>query len=857
MACMALPAFHTLGLYLQLLNPVYGIVSIALYPPTATKPDLFPVVLSPQNILDHTKWTRSTALIVIPTFLQIWAQSPEATEFLTTLSYVGFSGGSLAPKLGNQLIEAGVHLHPVYGGTEFGAPTHPISLEGKENWEYMRFQDRAKVRWVPQEDGTFECQFLNWENHHPMASNLNDVEGYATSDLFVPHPTREGLWKIVGRIDDVIVHSSGEKTVPAPMEDIITSSPIVQGALIIGREHDQAGILIEPKPEHAIEVDDDVEVATLRNKLWPIIEEANQIAPAYSKIFKEMILFTSDKKPLPRAGKGTVMRKAALALYEEEITALYATVESSMKTAESVSPPASWTLEDVQTWIVGQASDLVSGAPVSPLVNLFEQGFDSLSSTFLRLRIVGALRGSSHVHSSTTAVRDLPQNLVYSYPVIRDLATYVISLLEPEKALIDPGPQRSALIETMIEKYSFGLNASAATPALGSATSAVVLLTGSTGSIGTEILAKLLEDASVEHIYAFNRPSLESFTIEERHRNRFKESGLDIGLLNTEKVSFISGDATQPNLGLDRGQYSELSRSVTIVIHNAWKLDFNLSLSAFEPNVQSTRHLIDLLQSGPNSGNSRFLFTSSISSAQSWPKSNGPYPEEILMDPSSAIGNGYGEGKYVAERILAKSGVQATSIRIGQVSGGKPKGAWSVTDWVPILVKSSISIGVLPEIKGMISWIPMNVVASAIVEAALSDKILPAALNLVHPRPAEAIDIVRSLQSTISSYLGHHLNIVSFPEWLQTIEKRVQGATAQTLTDIPAIKLLDFFRSISQGNDTLSSSAALGKEAGGLPSFSIDKMVQASYTTLNEVEPIGINDASLWIKYWREIGFVM
>lgn len=51
----------------------------------------------------------------------------------------------------------------------------------------------------------------------------------------------------------------------------------------------------------------------------PIVEEANKVGPAFSRIFKEMILITSPDKPLPRAGKGTVMRKAALALYNDEI----------------------------------------------------------------------------------------------------------------------------------------------------------------------------------------------------------------------------------------------------------------------------------------------------------------------------------------------------------------------------------------------------------------------------------------------------------------------------------------------------------------------------------------------------------
>jgi len=54
----------------------------------------------------------------------------------------------------------------------------------------------------------------------------------------------------------------------------------------------------------------------------PIIENANKVAPAFSKLFKEMILIASEEKPLPRAGKGSVMRKLALQVYNDEIEAL-------------------------------------------------------------------------------------------------------------------------------------------------------------------------------------------------------------------------------------------------------------------------------------------------------------------------------------------------------------------------------------------------------------------------------------------------------------------------------------------------------------------------------------------------------
>ena len=54
----------------------------------------------------------------------------------------------------------------------------------------------------------------------------------------------------------------------------------------------------------------------------PVISEANKEAPSFSKIYKEMILVTDKARPLPRAGKNTVLRKAALKEYHKEIEAL-------------------------------------------------------------------------------------------------------------------------------------------------------------------------------------------------------------------------------------------------------------------------------------------------------------------------------------------------------------------------------------------------------------------------------------------------------------------------------------------------------------------------------------------------------
>ncbi|KAG5350707.1 hypothetical protein C0989_009601 [Termitomyces sp. Mn162] len=723
------------------------------------------------------------------------------------------------------MVSAGVKLKPGYGGTKFGSPTYAIPRPGDEvDWAYMEFSNRAKVRWMPQGDGTFECQSLTTNMHSLPIENLPDVRGYTTSDLWEPHPTKDHLWKIVGRIDDVVIHSSGEKTVPAPMENIVMSSPYVMGAIIFGRTHDQPGILIEPKAQYAIDITDQTQVAELRNHLWSVIEEANRIAPAFSRIFKEMILFTSKDKPLPRAGKGTVMRKMALKTYDDEIEGLYATVEQNAK-GEDVVPPITWENKYVRVWLLYQAADIHSGKTFDISQDLFEQGFDSLSATILHCRIAGALRASKD-NSTIKAAENITQNTVYRYPSIETLATFLVQLVADPEGFQD-GKNAKAEIEAMIEKYSAGLDSSHSDfSALSAPKNKVILLTGSTGNLGSQILADLLLDPSVERVYALNRASTGS--ILERHTERFQDKGLDIKLLQSDRLAFVEGDAALSRFGLSDQLYNEISDSVTDIIHTAWHLDFNLSLSSFEPNVRGTRKLIDFARSGPHPESIRFLFTSSVASAQSWGQPEVLFPEEVLTD-----------ALLLSEMamLLAKSGIQVSSLRIGQISGGLPNGAWATSDWLPILVKSSLALGALPNATGLISWLPMHTVSKAILDVAFSSEKFPVAINLVHPRPLQWSEVIDALKVALVED-GFPLRVVPFQEWFSSLEKRSKNASDADIQAIPAVKLLEFFRAISKADYAIAEAGRHEVESGGLAKFATAKAQHLSQT-MREVRPIG------------------
>jgi len=111
-------------------------------------------------------------------------------------------------------VDAGVKMCCLYGATETGILTCILRDEmEKKLWDWLRFGQSYKIRWVPQDDDTYECQILvrlelyalisalntslqTTPAHQVSVENLPDIKGYATSDVFIKHPTIEGLWKM-------------------------------------------------------------------------------------------------------------------------------------------------------------------------------------------------------------------------------------------------------------------------------------------------------------------------------------------------------------------------------------------------------------------------------------------------------------------------------------------------------------------------------------------------------------------------------------------------------------------------------------------------------------------------------------
>lgn len=107
------------------------------------------------------------------------------------------------------------------------------------------------------------------------------------------------------------------------------------------------------------------------------------------------------------------------------------------------------------------------------------------------------------------------------------------------------------------------------TPSKPQPSSEVILVTGTTGSLGAPVLERLIATPSISRVYALNRVDrLGQSTVYERQKKAFEEHKIDLSVLNSTKLVLLEGDTASRHLGLPKDLLEEITASVTSIIHN-------------------------------------------------------------------------------------------------------------------------------------------------------------------------------------------------------------------------------------------------------------------------------------------------
>ncbi|PWY78192.1 acetyl-CoA synthetase-like protein [Aspergillus heteromorphus CBS 117.55] len=730
---VTLPLYHNHGISC-LFRTIHACKQLHLY--NAEIP------LTRQYLLEIMRTRDVEVFYGVPYALKLLAESPEGISALAGFKAVMFGGSACPDALGNLLVDNGVHLISHYGSTETGQLMMSARPREDKGWDWLRPSETVKkfLRFEERFPGIYELLCLDgWPSK--VASNRPDGS-YATKDLFVKHPTMEA-YKYYARLDDTIVLVNGEKVNPLDLEGRVRQSSAVAEAIAFGAGKASIGLAVLRAPD--TESSDEAII----QDIWPAVQQANESLPAFGQLSRSMIRVLPAETQYPRTDKGTVIRPAFYKAFDGLIEEAYAADDALAGTLVLSEPELrAFLREQLLQMVPLKNPDLLTDD-----ADFFSLGMDSLQATQLRSILMTALDTNGHT---------LGLNIAFERPTVASLARYLDALRTGAAQDNQPIVEQ---MRALIDKYS---HFEPQVPLPGNlkldldSPGRCILLTGTTGTLGIHIAAQLSLLPTVRKIHCPIRapdPSTAHTRLHESLRRRRLHT-LPAECLS-KLIALPSPTLNHPTLSLPPATYAALQSETTDIIHSAWSVIYNLRLtSQADENLPGLRNLLSLMINSPRGERPTFNFCSSVSSVREWRVRGGPIPEEVPDDLSAAQGMGYAQSKLVAEHVCLNAAVAVDAVdaattststtltptptpskaqetmnmntnikkkkkirilRIGQITADSIHGIWNPTEAIPLILQSALTVGALPTLDDFHRWLPVDVVAGAVVDISLMD----------------------------------------------------------------------------------------------------------------------------------------
>lgn len=500
---------------------------------------------------------------------------------LSSLKVVQPGGAELSSSIIQALASNNVNVKTTYGTTEIGPPlrTIPHTKDNSKCYSFRNlYPDNDKLKMEEVGEGLYECVvYKGFELAAELWDGKSEDEPYRTNDVFIQDPPGSGFYVLQGRKDDILVHTNGQNTSAGALQsDIQSASRIIRRALALGHSRPYVALLVEVRDEYDPEGED------TRQEIWETVKRANALYPPHSQIIRSLIYILPRGTLLPITPKGNIKRKEAEKLFAKDIARLYSSISDDqlMNRAEDSQEPLKEYIRNVYAKLADVPPETVKN-----WTTLYDLGIDS--------RLALSLRLSLSKHKGIGPPISLGQ--IFENPSIDSLLAFIqkreqatINEIRSQKinriisgltAKILAWPPRS-----LNEQYDYS----------GTET---ILLTGASGSLGTALLQSLSASPRVSKIYAMVR----GHDREEKLRRSLSRRGLDVNaILGSGKVEVLNYCMQDPLLGLDVEEYAKLARNVSIIIHVAWKMNFNQAVEYFEGDCIAGKWPLNIINSLTN-----------------------------------------------------------------------------------------------------------------------------------------------------------------------------------------------------------------------------------------------------------------
>lgn len=725
----------------------------------------------------------------VPYVLQMMEADEAGVAWLRRMDIVGVGGAALPTEVGDRLVKKGVDLISRFGSAECGFLLSSYrDFATDSDWRYLRnYNPPNLLEFEPREDGLAE---LIVKPGWPHRAKYNRADGsLETADLFVPHSSISNAWLYHSRADSQLTLITGKKFDPTPLEAAMAASPHLADVLIFGNNRPFPGALLL-RSEQAKNLSDEALLQAVR----AVVEELNCASADHARISHDMLVpLPFQDCPLEKSSKGTILRTAAEIRFEEAIASAY---DSQGKERVEVAD------EELPQYLINFIQTMTGSLQgLGEDVDLFSCGVDSIVCMQLRTR----------VKQLVPDCQDMPMSIVEDCGTIRRLTDFILHTRHGESSrnLED----EDQLMLDLVDRFGSFESCPAPNSALLEDTpEEVVVLTGATGALGACIL-DLLQQTNV-HIYCLVRGSDENVA-KERVCDALQQRGL--ANLSREKVTVVTAQLGEEQLGLSDEMYDYLAHVATSIIHVAWTVNFRLKLRSFvKDNIAGVRNLLNLALKVPRAQPARFTYCSSTAAILNGPLDEaGQLPERVLSSPSAASPLGYARSKWVAERICLRAHEQThlhgriAVVRVGQLGGESKEGSWNTKEAWPMMLSTARLIHCLPDLGDEpVDWLPVDIAAQAFVQATQATASASSELAVYHVLNPHREPTWRDMLGWMQK--KEAFETVSAQEWVERLEQATQ-------TGHSALKLLGLWQA-SYGKNAAKAKAR--------PTFSLQKTME-------------------------------
>ncbi len=288
-----------------------------------------------------------------------------------------------------------------------------------------------------------------------------------------------------------------------------------------------------------------------------------------------------------------------------------------------------------------------------------------------------------------------------------------------------------------------------------------VLVTGATGFVGMELLARYLE-RSERPVYALVRAKDQAGAVERIEKTLFALFG-EGSTLPDHRLVPVPGDVEAPGLGLAPADREALAEHVNEIVHAAASVSFELPLEdSRRINVEGTRHMLELAELCRERGGLRRF--SYISTAYVAGTHAGEFGEDEL-EVGQEFRNPYERSKFEAERLVREHDHLPLQIFRPSIVVGEAASGWTTSFNVLYSPLKAFARGLLPVLparrRAPVDVVPVDYVADAVF--ALSQRPFDGATQTYHLVAGSEATTVGNLVGLAADELGRPKPLVVPP----------------------------------------------------------------------------------------------